>query len=128
MGALTVTELARPILDGDERVELRRLSALAPARVKKTRAAGGRSEAASAASDDGRALFEILRAERRVIADAEGVPAYVVLPDRTLWELVATMPSDTSELLAVNGIGPVKAEKYGEQFLALIAAHSPAAT
>jgi ATP-dependent DNA helicase RecQ len=54
------------------------------------------------------------------------VPAYVVLPDRTLWELVATRPASTEALLAVNGIGPVKAEKYGEQFLALIAEDAPA--
>jgi len=125
MGALTVTEASRPILEGTARVELRRLSA-APAKVKKTRTSSSRAAAESAASDDDRALFEILRDERRVIADAESVPAYVVLPDRTLWELVTTRPATTDELLAVNGIGPVKAEKYGATFLRLIAEHSPA--
>ena len=68
----------------------------------------------------------MLRTERRVIADAESVPAYVVLPDRTLWELVASKPRTVEELLAVNGIGPMKAEKYGETFLALLAEHAPA--
>jgi ATP-dependent DNA helicase RecQ len=122
MGALTVTEAARPILEGTERVELRRLSvSAAAARVRKPRSAGPRGEAASTASDSDRALFEVLREERRTIADAEGVPAYVVLPDRTLWELVATRPATTEALLAVNGIGPVKAEKYGAAFLALLA-------
>ncbi len=120
MGALTITEAARPILDGTERVELRRLTAPATTRVKKPRAAGGRGDAASTASDVDRELFEVLRAERRAIADAESIPAYVVLPDRTLWELVAARPSSTEELLAVNGIGPVKAEKYGARFLALL--------
>jgi ATP-dependent DNA helicase RecQ len=125
MGALTVTEASRPILEGTARVELRRLSA-APAKVKKTRASSGsRSAAESTASDDDKALFEILRDERRVIADAESVPAYVVLPDRTLWELVTTRPATTDELLAVNGIGPVKAEKYGATFLRLIAENAP---
>jgi len=122
MGALTVTEASRPILEGTARVELRSLSA-APAKVKKTRASSSRSTAESGASDDDKALFEILRDERRVIADAESVPAYVVLPDRTLWELVTTRPATTDELLAVNGIGPVKAEKYGATFLRLIAEH-----
>ena len=46
------------------------------------------------------------------------------LPDRTLWELVSARPSTTDALLAVNGIGPVKAEKYGATFLRLIAQHS----
>jgi ATP-dependent DNA helicase RecQ len=49
-----------------------------------------------------------------------------VLPDRTLWELVTTRPATTDDLLAVNGIGPVKAEKYGATFLRLIAEHAPA--
>jgi len=126
MGALTITEAARPVLEGSVRVELRRLAAPAPARAKKAKAAASRGAAESAASDDDRALFEVLRTERRTIADAEGVPAYVVLPDRTLWELVAARPTTTEALLAVNGIGPVKAEKYGAAFLALIAEHAGA--
>ena len=54
------------------------------------------------------------------MADADGVPPYVVFPDRTLWELVAAKPQTPEELLAVNGIGPVKAEKYGTRFLELL--------
>ena len=71
-------------------------------------------------TDADRALFEVLRAERRTLADAEGVPPYVVFPDRTLWELVAARPRTPEDLLAVNGIGPVKAEKYGTRFLELL--------
>ena len=124
MGALTITEVARPILDGSERVELRKISA-APAKVKRERAGGvARTDAGAGASDADRALFEVLRTERRAIADAESVPAYVVLPDRTLWELATVRPRTPDELLAVNGIGPVKVEKYGEAFLALLAAHA----
>jgi ATP-dependent DNA helicase RecQ len=124
MGALTITEAARPILDGTERVELRRLSAATTTRVRAGRSAATRPDVGGTASDEDRSLFEVLRAERRAIADAEGVPAYVVLPDRTLWELVESRPSGTEELLAVNGIGPVKAERYGERFLALLAEHA----
>jgi ATP-dependent DNA helicase RecQ len=128
MGALTITEAARPILDGAEKVELRRLSA-APARSRSSsgsRSAGSGSGAATGAgaSPADRALFELLRTERRTIANAEGVPAYVVLPDRTLWELVRARPGSTAALLTVNGIGPVKAEKYGAAFLALLAEHT----
>jgi ATP-dependent DNA helicase RecQ len=120
MGALQVTERARPVLEGGEKVELRRM-ALTPARAKKARAAKAPTGAPESLTDADRDLFEVLRNERRVLADAEGVPAYVVLPDRTLWELVAARPSTTDELLSVNGIGPVKAEKYGARFLELLA-------
>jgi len=122
MGALTITERARPILEGTERVELRRL-AVAAASVRKARRASSRSGAESTASDDDRALFEVLRTERRAIADAESVPAYVVLPDRTLWELASVRPATTDELLAVNGIGPVKADRYGARLLAILSTH-----
>jgi ATP-dependent DNA helicase RecQ len=119
MGALTVTERARPVLEGGETVSLRRVSA-SPSRVKKARVSGAGGAPADV-SDSDRELFEVLRAERRVLADAEGVPPYVVLPDRTLWELIAVRPSSADELLTVNGIGPVKAEKYGARFLELLA-------
>jgi ATP-dependent DNA helicase RecQ len=124
MGALTITEAARPILDRVEKVELRRLSA-APARGRSSsasRSTGAGGGAGAGPAD--RALFELLRGERRSIADAEGVPAYVVLPDRTLWELVRARPGSTAELLTVNGIGPVKADKYGAAFLTLLAEHA----
>jgi ATP-dependent DNA helicase RecQ len=126
MGALTLTASARPILSGTERVELRRFVKPEKARKTKDRSAGRGSGPATTASEPERELFEVLRAERRVIADAEGVPAYVVLPDRTLWELIATRPRTPEDLLAVNGIGPVKAERYGAAFLALLAAQEEA--
>ena len=118
MGALTVAEAARPVLEGAATVQLRRVAAPV-ARAKKARSASGATAPAASPADN--ALFERLRALRRELADADGVPAYVVLPDRTLWELVATKPSDVDGLLAVNGIGPVKAEKYGAKFLELLA-------
>ncbi len=118
MGALTVSEAARPVLEGGAVVQLRRVSAPV-GRTKKARSASG--AAASAASPADNALFERLRTLRRELADADGVPAYVVLPDRTLWELVASKPTTTDGLLAVNGIGPAKAEKYGPQFLEALA-------
>ncbi len=120
MGALQITAAARPILEGDERVELRRMAPpVARARKERTRAPRVGIPVEVSTADN--ALFERLRAERRAIADVEGVPAFVVLPDRTLWELVTVRPRTTEQLLTVNGIGPVKAERYGAQFLALIA-------
>ncbi|NQW72584.1 MAG: HRDC domain-containing protein, partial [Actinobacteria bacterium] len=38
-----------------------------------------------------------------------------------LREIAATRPQDLAQLLKVNGIGPVKAERYGSQFLAVVA-------
>jgi DNA helicase-2/ATP-dependent DNA helicase PcrA len=66
-------------------------------------------------------LAEQLRAWRRKRAEADGVPAYVVFNDRTLAALNERQPRSRGELLAVEGIGPSKLDKYGDELLALLA-------
>ena len=119
MGALQLTEAATPILQGTTTVEMRRASAKAPAgRQRRPAETTGRAVTASSADE---ALFEALRAVRKELAAADGVPAFVVLADKALREIAATRPRDLKQLLEVNGIGPVKAERYGSQFLAVVA-------
>lgn len=52
----------------------------------------------------------------------QGVPAYVVFTDKTLREMALTRPTDLRAFQAVSGVGASKAERYGRQFLAEIAA------
>jgi len=72
--------------------------------------------------DDGRTsqLFEDLRAVRRELADAKGVPAYIVFSDAALLAMVAARPTTEAELLNVSGVGPKKLESYGEAFLEVL--------
>jgi DNA helicase-2/ATP-dependent DNA helicase PcrA len=65
-------------------------------------------------------LADQLRAWRRKRAEADGVPAYVVFNDRTLTALSERQPRSRGELLAVEGIGPSKLDKYGDELLALL--------
>lgn len=67
-------------------------------------------------------LFQRLRALRARIARMQGVPAYVVFTDKTLREMALTRPTDLRAFQAVSGVGASKAERYGRQFLAEIAA------
>ena len=67
-------------------------------------------------------LAEQLRTWRRKRAEADGVPAYVVFNDRTLAALAERRPRSRGELLAVEGIGPSKLDRYGDELLALLAA------
>jgi hypothetical protein len=79
--------------------------------------------AAAAAADEAAAdpdLFERLRAWRRRRAAELEVPAYVVLPDRTLRALAAAPPATEAELAGVPGIGPVKLERFGADLLAVL--------
>jgi len=67
-------------------------------------------------------LAEKLRAWRRERAKADDIPAYVVFNDRTLEALASRRPQSRGELLAVDGIGPAKLDRYGDELLALLAA------
>ena len=66
------------------------------------------------------ALFEQLRRLRRELAAAANVPPYVILSDRTLVEMATFYPQTPAALLAINGVGQAKLERYGEPFLAVI--------
>ncbi|MGE5683063.1 MAG: DNA helicase RecQ [Bacillota bacterium] len=65
-------------------------------------------------------LFDILRKKRKQLADEQNVPPYVVFSDKVLTALSAFYPSTSDELLDIQGIGNVKAQKYGEIFLEII--------
>ena len=66
-------------------------------------------------------LFEALKGWRATAARASGVPAYVIFHDTTLAALAQAKPNDRDGLLAVPGLGPVKAERYGAAVLKVLA-------
>ncbi len=65
-------------------------------------------------------LFELLRQKRKELADAAGLPPYVIFSDRTLLEMAAYYPMTPASLSKIFGIGTVKASRYGNIFLTLI--------
>jgi superfamily II DNA helicase RecQ len=67
------------------------------------------------------ALAARLREWRTAEAKRLGVPAYIVLHDRTLQAVALTRPANPAQLEAVPGIGPAKAERFGEAILKLCA-------
>jgi superfamily II DNA helicase RecQ len=62
-----------------------------------------------------------LKAWRSAEAKRLGVPAYVVLHDRTLNALAQVRPRNPNQLLAVDGMGPAKVEKFGAAILEMCA-------
>ncbi|MFL5521830.1 MAG: RecQ family ATP-dependent DNA helicase [Gemmatimonadales bacterium] len=88
---------------------------------KKAAKSGSRSRvAAPTMTPADEALFEALRTRRLELARADGVPPYVVASDRTLRELAELRPKTKAGLEGVFGIGPAKAAKYGDDFLAVV--------
>jgi superfamily II DNA helicase RecQ len=66
-------------------------------------------------------LAEMLRAWRSRRAD--GKPAYTVINDRTLAAIAESLPATTDELSRIDGIGPTRLERYGDELLALVREH-----
>lgn len=71
-------------------------------------------------SAEGAEAAGALRAWRKRRSDEDGVPAYVVLSNRQLEGVAVAMPSDAASLLACDGIGPSRLERYGEDILAVL--------
>jgi superfamily II DNA helicase RecQ len=70
-------------------------------------------------------LADVLRAWRAQRAD--GKPAYTVINDRTLTAIAQALPESRDELAQIDGIGPTRLERYGDEILALVREHaSPA--
>jgi ATP-dependent DNA helicase RecQ len=110
-GALRMTDAARPILRGEENITLRRdtVDKAAPSYAVKTQVA-----------EEDASLLSALKAKRRALAEAGGVPAYVIFPDRTLIELAEKRPQTLDAMMGITGIGAKKLESYGAGFLAVI--------
>ena len=68
------------------------------------------------------AIAARLKTWRATEAKRLGVPAYVVLHDRTLKALALARPANPKQLLAIDGIGPAKVEKFGDTILAMCCA------
>lgn len=67
------------------------------------------------------ALFERLRQKRNQLAQAQNLPPYVVFSDQTLRELAQKQPQSRLEMLQIKGVGVNKLDKYGEDFLEILA-------
>ena len=110
-GALRLEQKCRPLLKGEQQIELRRDSG------KKVVA---RQTKTPLPEDINVGLWEALRECRRLFAEAQGVPPYVIFHDKTLREMAEQMPQNTSEFGLLTGVGERKLEKYSEAFLAVI--------
>jgi ATP-dependent DNA helicase RecQ len=116
-GGLMLAGDARDILKGAADVDLI-VPKLAPRAERPARRRKGTAAPAGDPGDD--PLFAALRALRRDLAKAAGVPPYVVFHDSTLREMAALRPATLSALAEISGVGARKRDAYGEEFLKAI--------
>ncbi|MGO3056426.1 DNA helicase RecQ [Halomonas sp. AOP43-A1-21] len=116
-GGIRLTADAKPVLRGEQSLTLRKPS--------KTKTARRGSKSNSAAPGHG-PLWEALRQHRKALAEAQGVPAYVIFHDATLAEMAEQKPQNLQALGDISGVGARKLEDYGEGFLMVIQTHADA--
>jgi ATP-dependent DNA helicase RecQ len=110
-GAFRMTEAARPILRGEASITLRR-DTVEQARSGPVVKALVREEDAP--------LLSALKAQRRALAEAAGVPAYIIFTDRTLIEMAESRPQSLDAMMRISGIGAKKLATYGAAFLKVL--------
>jgi DNA helicase-2/ATP-dependent DNA helicase PcrA len=72
-----------------------------------------------------KAVFDALRSWRRDQARAADVPAFLIFNDATLTAIAERRPRTRAQLLQVPGVGEVKANRFGDQVLRVVAESTP---
>lgn len=111
-GAFRMTQKARPLLRGEEMIELRQ-DTLVKSRSSRTRVK-------AMVADEDEPLLSALKAKRRALAEDMQAPAYVVFPDATLIAMATARPKSIDGFANLPGVGTVKLERYAKPFLEVI--------
>ncbi len=115
--SLKLTDAARPVLKGGQKVQLRQYQK--PVKQKSpSRAAKGYVE--TDLSPREQAIFDKLRWWRVETARTHNVPAYVIFVDATLREIAKARPRSLADLRGVSGVGEKKLASYGDEIVAMI--------
>ncbi len=115
-GALELTESARPLLRGEIELYARKVKKAEKVATKK-----GKAKADLRSMDE--PLFEAMRVLRTTLADEQGVPPYVIFSDASLLEMARQRPQDANAFKFISGVGEMKLERYGQQFMQVIKDH-----
>ena len=113
-GGLRLTEKCRPVLRGQQTLILRK--ALKKSKTERA----GKSKRSRFSRPAEQALWDALRQKRSELAKEHAVPPYVVFHDATLMEMVEYRPENMQQMSHISGVGELKLERYGQEFLDLL--------
>lgn len=115
---LSLNEESWKIMRGQEKVFLRKDP---PRRERAERGERKNAKATTAIlnelTGEQMAVFDVLRAERRRLAIAQNIPAYVIFHDATLLAMAQNPPQNEAEFAALPGVGAAKVSRYCRYFL-----------
>ncbi|MEK7989790.1 MAG: DNA helicase RecQ [Thiotrichaceae bacterium] len=112
-GGLKLHDKARPLLRGEQTVRLR----LDSYESKTTRPKLEQPEFIGKDKE----LWGALQEKRKDLAETQSIAPYMIFHDSTLKEMVYYRPKTLRELRKINGVGQLKLERYGLQFLNILA-------
>jgi ATP-dependent DNA helicase RecQ len=119
-GGFRLSPLSRPVLRGEQKVELRK----DPVPIRSRKTPKPKNERVDLSTDPtSTELWEKLRALRLDIAKKHSIAPFIIFHDSTLKEMVKYLPRSLEEMKEISGVGQKKLELYGEDFLALIQKH-----
>lgn len=107
---LKLTELAWDKLKGKEKILLPMEESFSEGKVRKLEYHEG--------------LLDELKSLRASIAKDANVPPYVIFGDNSLQEMATFLPVEKDALMAISGVGHIKATNYGPQFMKLIQSYA----
>jgi ATP-dependent DNA helicase RecQ len=108
---VSLNEASWQVLRGERTVQVG--ESLKPAR-------GRKAVKPVVAGDGDDALFQALRALRKRLADAAGMPPYIIFNDASLRDMAQRQPTTLEEFSTIAGVGQAKLARYGDQFVELI--------
>jgi len=117
-GGLRLSELARPVLRGEQEVWLRHEPEINKRNISKAERGSRVKEAYADVAED--PLWLALKAKRMALAKEQGVPPYVIFHDSTLLEILNRRPGDLNAMGSISGIGQAKLSHYGDAFLEVL--------
>jgi len=106
---IVLTEKSPAVLFEGERVELMKVT------IKEDKKA--RSASSEIPQEYFQDLFGDLKNVRTAFARSENVPPYIIFSDATLVEMAAYLPQNETEMRRISGVGDLKWQKYGADFL-----------
>ena len=115
--SLKLTDAARPVLKGGQKVQLRQYQKPVKA-AKPSRAAKGYVESDLSAQEQ--KIFDRLRSWRMGTAREHNVAAYIIFNDATLREIAKARPTALDDLRGISGVGEKKLASYGDEIVSLI--------
>ncbi|UTY57609.1 DNA helicase RecQ [Massilia sp. erpn] len=117
--SLKLTDAARPVLKGGQKVQLRQYQK--PVKQKRV-AAAPKGYVETDLTPQEQAIFDKLRWWRVETARAHSVPAYVIFVDATLREIAKAQPTSLDQMRGISGVGEKKLASYGDEIVELISA------